>query len=229
MTALFLNRVGNFRQAITFWQDSSVMSAMRSPPGTSATIPAAEFGLGNLEAAERTSCIRCGPPVHAGHAGGLVIGHADSPCAAIIPPEAAALARRLLAASFPARTRTRLNAAAIPAVHRRQPRGASARLGPPSKAVANGDRSPESLDALLTMARVYILIHAPRRWRKKDLPPLAELARRIDAHPLAQMQQHLLVLDLRASAEPRQPALPSFQEGIDRYATTKDDAGLGTR
>ena len=91
--------------------------------------------------------------------------------------------------------------------------------------MAAGNKSPESLDALLALARSSASLSSEQAARE-NAPPLPGLIARIDAHPLARVPHHLLTLDLRAASDPaRRPAL--IQEAVDRYGTTKDDAGLG--
>ncbi len=220
VTALFLNRVGNYRQALTYWQQLGQVSALTA--GDQRDYAAAELGLGNLDAAEAR--------LHQVWPVGTPGTPADWPLGIQLamrrerPAEAAALARRLLAA--PAQSeRARLSAATALLSTDESPE-AHGLAWNAIKTVADGNRSPESLEALLTMARVTTAA-PPAQLAKEGLPPLAELARRIDAHPLAQVAQHLLVLDLRAGADPAsRPAL--IQEAIDRFAGTRDDASLAT-
>ena len=218
VTALFLNRAGNFRQAITFWQRLGQLGTLTA--GDQRDYAAAELGLGDLDAAGEHLRLASSPGTPGTPADwqlGMQLAMRREQ-----RTEAGALARRLLAAPSVAE-RTRLNAAVVllstddsPEAHQ---------LGWKAiKTVADGNRSPESLDALLSMARAVSML-TPAQLAKEDLPPLDELARRIDAHPLATAQQHLLALDMRAGADPASRAA-LVQAGIDRYANTKDDASL---
>ena len=220
VTGLFLNRAGNFRQAVTYWQQLGRIGALTT--GDQRDYATAELNLGHLDAAEahlRQAWPAGAPGTPADWLLGMQLALRRDHL-----PEAATLAHRLLAApSLP--ERMRLNAAATLLSTDDSPE-AHKLAWTVIKTVAEGNRSPESLDALLSMARLAATF-PPAQAAKEELPPLAELAGRIDAHPLAKVPQHLLVLDLRAGADPaRRAAL--VQEGIDRYASTKDDASLGT-
>jgi thioredoxin-like negative regulator of GroEL len=95
--------------------------------------------------------------------------------------------------------------------------------------LAEGKSSPESLDALLFLARRAARAFSkgvPAAGPAKDpFPALSELIIQIESHPLAKIQQRLLALELRLNMDPTQRG-EILQTAVDRFAGSKDDADL---
>ena len=220
VTAQFLGRVGNYPQALVFWKRLENLHALA--PADQTDFANAELATGNLDPAEarlRLAWPDGTPGTLADWKVGMQLaarrGHAA---------DAAALARRILA-DRAAEPRTRLAAAAALLT---SDTGAEAQtLGWQAVvAIAADGKSVESLDALTALAR-RVATTPPAANAALSLPPLSELIARIETHPLAKISQQLFALDLRAAQEPaRRNEL--IQSAVQRYASTRDDAELGT-
>ena len=216
--ALFLNRVGNPRQALPFWQQLDELHA--TTPQDQRDVASAELGVGDLDAAEAHLGLAW-PPGTPGTPADWPLGmqialrrdHAS---------EAAALARRILA--DPATPeRPRLTAAAV--LLSNDPQAEAQTLGRKVFTdVAAGNKSAASLEALTALSRWQAAAVSAGK-PNPALPPLPDLITRIEAHPLAKVPQQLYALDLRAVQDPARRA-EFIQQAMDRYSSTKNEADL---
>ncbi len=221
--AIFVARTGNPRDAAPFWK--LVEAARPLAAAEQREYAASLLAGGDLDEAE--AHLRAAwPGAPAGTDGGEP---ADLDLAMQIAarrnhaPGAAALARRLLAA--PAATpRQRLNACA--ALFAGGTPEAQADAWDAVRALAADPTSPESLEALLILAR-RAATTPPGADPAAGFPALPELIARIEAHPRAAIQHRLLALDLALSLDPS-PAkrAAAIQSAADRFGGSKDDADL---
>ncbi len=219
--AFFLTRAGAFRPALAFWQQLDTVRPLT--PAELRDYAATEIALGDNDAAEAI-LRRVWPAGGAGTWQDWVLalqiesrrGHGG---------EAVKLANQLLReGAVP--PRERLSAAVVVF--------SSTASSPEEKSLAwkvvgeisHDGRSPESLAALLLLAQQRSsLSNAPGA--DDPIPPLPELIDRIDSHPQAKTQHHLLALDLRLAQEPsRRQEL--IQQAVDRFGASKEDADLAT-
>ena len=97
-------------------------------------------------------------------------------------------------------------------------------------AIADGGRSPESLEALLLLTQRAAQVVAGDREQKSPaldvaVQNLLDLAARIEKHPLAKVPQQLTALEARLVAQPDQRA-QLIQGAIDKYGHSKDNNDL---
>lgn len=218
-TADFLDRVNQPRQALAFWKQLDDLHALT--PADQLGYAAAELNAGDPDAAAARLALA------------WPAGTPGSPAAWQLAmqlatrrdhaAEAADLARRILADPA-APVRTRFNAAATLLA---TTSGVAQRPGWQAfKDLAAEGKSPESLEALMTLARVAAAAGQPGTPTVDvGLPTLAECIQRIEKHPLAKARQQLFVLDLRIAQDPARRA-ELIQGAIDRYKSTRDDADL---
>jgi hypothetical protein len=213
--ALFLGATGNFREAADFWKE--VAAARPLTAGEQSSDAAALLAVGDLVAAEM-HLRQAWPPGAPGEPADWDLGmklaarcHRDA--------AAADLARRLLA-SRAATTQERFEAAG--ALISGSDAAARRAGWDEMRELAKDRASAESLDALVLLAR-----QAEASAQPEESAELSALVARIDAHPLARIQHHLLALDLTIAQAPnRRAAL--IQSAIDRFAGTRNDAELAT-
>lgn len=218
VTADFLTRVNNPRQALSFWQRLEELHALT--PDDERQFATAELGSGNLEAAE-VHLARAWPKGASGT-------RADWQVAMQLAArrehaaEAADFARRILADPA-APERQRLGAAAILLS---ATTGEAQRPGWQAiETLAAGDKSLESLDALMALTRLAASGQAAASPAAPTLPPLPDLIARIEAHPAAKIQQRLYAVDLRMAQDPARRA-ELIQGAIERHGATRNDPEL---
>jgi hypothetical protein len=213
--ALFLGATGNFREAADFWKQVEIARPLTADEQRSDT--AALLASGDLDAAEihlRKAWPAARPGQPADWDLGMKLASRRNRDA-----DAADLARRLLA-SHAATTRERFEAALALISNGEAP---TRRTGwDEMRELAKERTSTESLDALVLLAR-----QAATSANPEETAELPDLIARIEAHPLARIQHHLLALDLTLALDPNRRA-GLIQNAIDRFAGTKNDADLAT-
>jgi hypothetical protein len=210
--AVFLGATGNYREAADFWKE--VAAARPLTADEQRDDAAALLALGDTGAAEMH--LRKAWPL--GSPGGPADWDLGMKLASRRNQEAesADLARRVLASR--AATSQQRFAAALALI--------SSSAVPAQRAgwdemwaLAKDPAATTSLDALVLLARQASVVAS------REASALPGLLARIEAHPLARIQHHLLVQDLRIAREPARRA-ELIQSAIDRFGGTKDDADL---
>ena len=218
VSAQFLARVGYPRQALPIWKRLEEFTTLT--PDDQRDFAAAELAAGNTDAAA-ARLLRAWPAGSAGTRADWQLG-TQLALRREDMATAAALARRILA-DPPAPERARFTAAGV--LLSTDGSAEAQTLGWQAiTAVAAGGKSPESLDALMALARGVATTPAGAAG-PAGLPPVADLIARIEAHPLAKIQHRLVALDLRAAQEPARRG-ELVQSVVDRYGGSHDDAEL---
>ena len=216
--AFFLTRAGAYRQALPYWQQLETVRPLT--PADLRDYATTEVNLGDPDAAAALLG-RVWPAGEAGTRPDWLLGmqialrrghHA----------EAVTLAKKLLddGQTLP---RERLNAASVVLSIGGTP-GDETLAWRTVAAIARGDRTPESLAALILLAEQRAN-PAAKQPGAELVPPLTDLIAAIEAHPLAKTQHHLLVDDLRLTLEPAKRA-ELIQAAMDRFGGAKEDADL---
>ena len=226
--AIFLTRIGHGREAVTFWKEIEGRRKLTRDEQRGYATNLLEGG--NLNEARRRLEL-AGPA-----------GSSDDPRDWWLGMQIATrgrdatgavrLARRLLDDKAPGVTTRQRFDAALLLLNVNDPEGQ--RLGAATlQTLAAGDRSPESLEALLALTRQAAQSIGAARSQGREVPEAAvttllDLAGRIEAHPLAQTGSKLLAAQGRVVAQPERRTA-SLQEAVDRYGhgTDADAATLG--
>lgn len=218
--ALLLTRVGNFADAAGFWKKLEQSRPLTAPEQRD--YATAELSLGELDVAQ-DRLRRAWPAEQAGTPNDWLVG-LQLALRRNQPQDAQELARRLLS-SRTISGRQRLNAATVllSSNQAADQTFAWAEI----RALADNTKTAESLEALQLLARraaaEYANASAPEGGSAKDGDPrpalasLAEIRAKIAAHPLAGVQQRLLVYDLRMIEQPGQRAA-LLQAAMGQYA-----------
>lgn len=228
VAATFLTRAGHGREAVNFWKDIEKRRALTRDEHR-------DYATGLLQSGDLVEAARrLRLAVPEGSEGGpadwwlgLQIAARDQDAAGAVK-----LSRRLLDGQAPGTTgRQRLDASLL-LLSVNDPESQQAGTAA-LRAMADGGKSAESLDALLALTRWAAQKVGLAQARHQDVPPAAatellRLAGQIEAHPRAEATQQLVAAQARLVAQPeRRAAL--LQTVIDRYGhgTDKELAALG--
>lgn len=228
VAAVFLTRVGHGREAVSFWREIEKGRALTRDEQRDYATDFLQAG----DPVEATRRLRLAVPkgTEGGPADwtlGMQIATRSRDAAGAVK-----LARRLLDDRSPAVTeRQRLEAATL-LLNVNDPASQEAGVAA-LRVVAGGGKSPESLDALLTLTRQAAQGIGLARAHQQAVPPTAvpellKLAGQIEAHPKAEVAQKLLAIQARMVAQPEERAA-LLQGAIDRYGHGNDEelAALG--
>lgn len=223
--ALFLSKVGHGREAAKFWEElEKVRPLSRDEQGDYAADLLAAGDVAGADARLRLAWPEGTEGTAANWSLGMQIALRRHDANA-----AATLARRLVDPKTPGTTESlRLNAALVLLnIDNAETRGVGLDT---LHALADGEKSPESLQALLLLARQAAQEVSTLRSRQEAVPEASvravlDLAGRVEAHPQAKANQQLLALQLREAAQPDQRAA-LIQRAVDRYGHTRDNDDL---
>lgn len=212
--ARFLTRAGHAREARDFWKQLEAARPLDAAEQRDVAVN--ELGLGNLDAAEARLRLAWRPGAEGAPddwRAGLKLAAARR-----LHPEAFALARKLM--TSPASTgRQRLEGASVLLSSTEADQAEAWAF---IRKLAADGKSAESLDALIALARQTgsTLAAAATHPEASAPPPLespADLATRLEAHPLARVQHRLLALDLRLAADPSRRA-EMIETAVQRFS-----------
>ncbi len=195
--ARFLTQVGHAKEAVDFWKQLEHARLLTAAEQRDFSVD--ELALGNLDAAE-ARLHQAWPPGTGGTPNDWRIG-LQLAARRQLNPDAFALARKLLGS--PASTeRQRLDGANVLLSSSADDQAAAWTFI--QKLAAQG-KSAESLEALVAEARqagAALTAAHPDSPAPKLIAPAADLAARLDAHPLAKTPHRLLAADLRLADDP---------------------------
>ncbi len=218
--AVFLAATGNAGEAAVFWKQ--VEAARPLTPDEHRDDARALIGCGNFDAAE-THLRKAWPAQQAGTPMDWDIGMQLARRHNNVP-EMADLARRLLGSKESSVGQRLDGARSLLAL---SDLGARSEAWSEINRLAQGQSTPESLDALLLLARragVAVSTGSdPAGESAGSLPSLAELVPQIESHPLAKTPHQLLALDYRIEENPNDRE-KWIQVAMDRFAASNDDA-----
>ena len=221
--AHFLGHTGNFREAAGFWKKLETIRPLTRDEQrdyTQTLLATGDLDGANLHLHKAWPAGETGAPVD-WELGMKLAARRDDRA------ESSDLARRLLA--DPASTaRQRFNAAlvSVSSGDKEAQEAGWAEI----RRLAQDKSSPESLDALVLLAQRAGTAGSGATAASSGsdpFPSVSDLIGRIEAHPRAGTQQHLLAIDLRIAQEPKRRA-EWIQSAVDRFGGSKDDAELGT-